>query len=340
MNYTSFNELRAKNEYDFLVVFYAPWCPHCKAFVLAGEDAPINALSADLENANGPKVLTYDVIAHEAPHTIDAVPTVFLYTKDGRALVYKSDIHNAQALRDFALQLQEDKKLLLVQQAVSHTAQSTVRPWLCPVENCALKSSLAMAGPGFQDGVNSATAGNSRSCPLAEEGLTHLDALKREWVGYSKLLHKVEVPAIRARAVQTVAKPSVDVTKPGVESVNSVTWAELRNANEYDFLVTFFAPWCGHCKALVLADNAPLKELSTKLEKANGPKVVSFDVVADDPPLVINSVPEVYLYPKGGQAIRFEGDPANVAELLAWTLENASPSGHKLLQVKQHLRKA
>merc|ERR1719478_1780536 len=118
---------------------------------------------------------------------------------------------------------------------------------------------------------------------------------------------------------------SVDVTAPGVEALNNKQWTELRNANKFDFLITFYAPWCPHCKAFVTSENAPIKALSASLEKANGPKVVSFDVTASEPPLIIDAVPTIYLFKTSGEALLFEGNPHDAESLMAWSLENATP---------------
>merc|ERR1719446_951559 len=121
-----------------------------------------------------------------------------------------------------------------------------------------------------------------------------------------------------AEEPEHVREPTVDITKPGVEAVNSTTWSELRNANRFDMLIVFYAPWCPHCKAFVTAQNAPLKALSAALEKVNGPKVVSFDAVADDAPLIIDAVPTLYLFKTTGEAIIFEGNHHDLEALMAW----------------------
>jgi len=164
----------------------------------------------------------------------------------------------------------------------------------CPLKNCALKSRLASAGPGFADGVRFFAKDAREACPFADDN--EPEPSKKEYLKYMKALGKVaEMPPHERRAYaqrmqdkwlaeseEPVAKePRVDVTKPGVEFVNSTTWRELRHANKFDFLITFYAPWCPHCKAFVTDKNAPLKALSASLEKAGGPKVVAFDAIND-----------------------------------------------------------
>merc|ERR1719420_1156881 len=135
-----------------------------------------------------------------------------------------------------------------------------------------------------------------------------------------------------------VKEPSVDVKAPGIEAVDSKQWSELRNANKFDFLITFYAPWCPHCKAFITSENAPINALSASLEQADGPKVVTFDVIADEPPLTIDSVPMVYLFRRDGQAITFEGNPHDLDSLMTFTLDNALPKKHaKQALVSKHL---
>lgn len=141
------------------------------------------------------------------------------------------------------------------------------------------------------------------------------------------------------REAKAAKPPSVDVTKPGIQSVNATTWSQLRHANKFDFLITFYAPWCPHCKALLTSENSPLKALNENLEKANGPKMVMFDMVATDPPFSIDSVPMVYLFKTTGEAIEFEGNPHDISSLMAWTLDQVTPAKKaKQALIEQHLR--
>lgn len=252
--------------------------------------------------------------------------------------------------------------LACVLAAVTETAK--VPPWACPLKNCALKSPLASAGPGFPDGVRFFAIGKDgkdtrEACPFGGDD-DDPEPSKEEYNKYMKGLAKVgdmspterRAYAIKmqdrwerdaANRVEKIKEPSVDVTKPGIESVNETTWSELRHANKFDFLITFYAPWCPHCKALVTSENAPLKALSENLEKANGPRVVTFDMIATDPPFTIDAVPTVYLFKTTGEAIEFEGNPHNIESLMAWTLDKATPAKKAkqalaTKKVAQHLR--
>merc|ERR1719230_741218 len=106
VNRKQWSALRDENKFDYLVVFYAPWCPHCKAFVTNG-NAPINALSESLERVNGPKVVKFDIQASTAPESLglEAVPAVWLFKKTGEAMAFKGDISaaNLEGLMTFAL---------------------------------------------------------------------------------------------------------------------------------------------------------------------------------------------------------------------------------------------
>lgn len=362
VNRTQWSALRDENKFDYLIVFYAPWCPHCKAFV-TNANAPINALSESLEKISGPKVVKFDIQASTAPEQLglEAVPAVWLFKKTGEAMDFKGDISadNLEGLMTFALDEAQpvSKAQALVTTKVSqHALEHKAHSWSCPLMNCVLKSSLATAGPAFPDGVRffaQTAAMDTRSvCPFGDDDGP--EPTKKEYMKYMTGLHKIgdmsreerrqwaiehEEEFLNAPVVERkIKEPSVDVIVPGVEAVNSTTWRELRNANKFDFLITFYAPWCPHCKKFVTSDNAPLKALSATLEKIDGPKVVSFDVVASTPPLVIDSVPTIYLFKKDGTAMPFEADPHNMEALVAFALDKSA--GEALVQkpVTRHLR--
>jgi len=363
VNSTQWSALREENKFDYLIVFYAPWCPHCKAFV-TNANAPINALSESLERASGPKVVKFDMEASTSPLVLEGVPTIYLFKKSGEASEFKGDISagNLEALMAFALDEPRpaaQTQALVTTKVTQHSKEQTAPSWSCPLMNCVLKSPLATAGPAFPDGVRFFAAGSVGTdtravCPFGDDDGP--EPSKKEYMKYMKAMDGIgdmtveqrrkwaiehEEEFLNAPVVEKKIKdPRVDVMATGVEAVNSTTWSELRNANKFDFLIAFYAPWCQHCKAFVTSANAPIKALSATLERVNGPKVVTFDIVASTPPLVIDSVPTVYLFKKNGQATPFKEDPHNMEALVAFALDKPAPAAQALVekQVSRHLR--
>merc|ERR1719321_1817227 len=83
------NAMVEKKEKDLLVVFYAPWCPHCQSFVLhdgkgSPEDAPLEVFNRDMKarGANATlEVLRFDTQADQnVPEGFDVkyIPTIYL----------------------------------------------------------------------------------------------------------------------------------------------------------------------------------------------------------------------------------------------------------------------
>lgn len=136
--------------------------------------------------------------------------------------------------------------------------------------------------------------------------------------------HQADLRVMEAKDRAQI-NPSVDVSAPGVEAVNEAALDELRKKKAYDILVTFYAPWCPHCKAFVTNENAPIAALSASLEKSNGPKVVTFDVTASNIPsdVKVDSVPAIYLFRKTGLPIAFNEDPHDLKRLTAFALGDA-----------------
>mmetsp|Transcript_55594 Transcript_55594/g.120017 ORF Transcript_55594/g.120017 Transcript_55594/m.120017 type:complete len:212 (-) Transcript_55594:28-663(-) len=101
----SLTQLLETRERNILIAFYAPWCPHCKEFVLEGARPPIEILNEELQKLGGPQVVKFDVTAGKIPSgfKMEFVPTVFLQRTDGVRLVYTGQPKELDHLVEFAM---------------------------------------------------------------------------------------------------------------------------------------------------------------------------------------------------------------------------------------------
>jgi len=241
-----------------------------------------------------------------------------------------------------------------------HSAKHAITAWQCPLTNCILNSSLAKSGPAFADGVRFFSMGKDGKdartvCPFSDDP-DEKNVTTKEYLKYMKALDKMgDMTSEERRAFawehrndhinapvveKKIKAPTIDVTQSGVHAVNSTTWSELRKANKFNFLITFYAPWCPHCKAFVTGKNAPFKAFSASLEKMkiDVPKAITFDVIADTPPLVIDAVPTIYLFKTNGEALTFDGDGHDLEALMKFALQK--PAAALVAKtVVTHLRK-
>lgn len=117
-----------KLDKDTLIVFYAPWCPHCQQFVLHDSkgnplNAPLEVLRRDLAAADDTK----DVVVARADTTkvafkdipkkfeIQGIPSVYFVTKNGKATSFEGNPHNSkeenfQELKKFVARLHSAEK--------------------------------------------------------------------------------------------------------------------------------------------------------------------------------------------------------------------------------------
>lgn len=104
------------------------------------------------------------------------------------------------------------------------------------------------------------------------------------------------------------SEPAPKSQKPGsVITVVGTTFNELVTQPDADVLVEFYAPWCGHCKAL----EPKYKKLAKKLKGVDGIVIAKLDATANDyPPFYqVSGFPTIYLAKKGekSEPILYDG---------------------------------
>jgi len=80
---------------DVVVVFYAPWCPHCQTFVLHdasgnAANAPIEVLNRQLIQEKGPRVVKFNTDASNPPagYQVEFIPTIYLANRSGKRMKF------------------------------------------------------------------------------------------------------------------------------------------------------------------------------------------------------------------------------------------------------------
>lgn len=99
---------------DALIVFYAPWCPHCQQFVLHDESgnpqrAPLELLRKEMaENQKFKDVKVYrsDVTRLEEQDIpqalrVESIPTLFYVNTEGKAIKFNGNPHDTDAIKEF-----------------------------------------------------------------------------------------------------------------------------------------------------------------------------------------------------------------------------------------------
>merc|ERR1719335_2124285 len=101
---------------DALVVFYAPWCPHCQTFVLHNgkgnpEEAPLEIFNGNVKASGADKtldVVRFDVAANREAglpmpegFEVQHIPTIYMAAADGKKTQFKGNHVDSATLVDF-----------------------------------------------------------------------------------------------------------------------------------------------------------------------------------------------------------------------------------------------
>ncbi|KAJ5782205.1 Protein disulfide isomerase [Penicillium paradoxum] len=119
------------------------------------------------------------------------------------------------------------------------------------------------------------------------------------------------------------SEPIPETQEGPVTVVVGRNYQEVVIENEKDVLVEFYAPWCGHCKALapkydeLAALYADIPELNEKVT------IAKIDATANDVPDSITGFPTIKLYPAGAKdsPVEYSGS-RTVEDLVTFIKEN------------------
>lgn len=93
--------------------------------------------------------------------------------------------------------------------------------------------------------------------------------------------------------------------------------------SDKDVLVEFFAPWCGHCKAL----EPKYEELAKKLSEESGVTIAAIDATANTFPTQFNvrGFPTIYWVPKNSKENPVQyNEGREVEDLLKYVAKSAT----------------
>eukprot|EP00929_Paragymnodinium_shiwhaense_P123075 TRINITY_DN96517_c0_g1_i1.p1 TRINITY_DN96517_c0_g1~~TRINITY_DN96517_c0_g1_i1.p1 ORF type:complete len:244 (+),score=83.01 TRINITY_DN96517_c0_g1_i1:84-815(+) len=220
-------------------------------------------------------------------------------------------------------------------------ARKAVPAWACPVTRCtqaALEGDAKLLDEDAPKNVLQMVSlrGSTHQqvlCPFGGDG-GGKKASKEEVKGFFDdmsaaydQLHGIESDeSEEATTITTAAPAKVELPTPApgsvVVGVASTHLRTMIDAHQDSVLVTFYAPWCPHCKNFVMADNAPLEKLAKDLAQEPQLKVVKFDTTASAPPaeFQVEFIPAVWLVTKDGAMAQFEGNPDDLAALKTFAL--------------------
>ncbi|OOF90762.1 hypothetical protein ASPCADRAFT_211715 [Aspergillus carbonarius ITEM 5010] len=113
------------------------------------------------------------------------------------------------------------------------------------------------------------------------------------------------------------SEPVPDTQEGPVTVVVAHSYKELVLDNDKDVLVEFYAPWCGHCKALAPKYDELAGLYAENPDFATKVTIAKIDATANDVPDPITGFPTIRLYPAGAKDSPIEYSGSRTVEDLA-----------------------
>merc|ERR1719281_1189462 len=112
VNKAALTAMVEKGDKDTLVVFYAPWCPHCQRYVLHDgkgnpEKAPLEVFNQEMKARGASETLNvvrWNIDADRdlpSQFKVQYIPTIYLAAADGTSTQYKGNPANSAEMVEF-----------------------------------------------------------------------------------------------------------------------------------------------------------------------------------------------------------------------------------------------
>merc|ERR1719359_2752213 len=109
VNKTQLTQMVESGDKDTLVVFYAPWCPHCQRYVLHDgkgdpEKAPLEVFNQEMKSRGASATLNivrWDIDKDRdlpSQFEVQYIPTIYMAAADGTATKFEGDPHHSDEM--------------------------------------------------------------------------------------------------------------------------------------------------------------------------------------------------------------------------------------------------
>merc|ERR1712000_268994 len=142
---------------------------------------------------------------------------------------------------------------------------------------------------------------------------------------FDKFLDKFIKKQLKSK-VKSEPLPAEEPTAGKVQTLVGNNFIDQVVDTDKTFLIKFYAPWCGHCKAMAPAYEKLAEELADKFDQVS---IAKFDLTSNDLPaearsaFAVSGFPTLYFAKKGAKLspLKFEGE-RNLEGMKKYVLEN------------------